>query len=122
MQFRTLLVSAILTTGLGGLAPVSRADLIAVGDQIEVAKPDIAVPSRGMSMNQVAGKFGEPTTKVPPVGKPPITRWDYPGFVVYFDHEYVIHCVVSTADSSTSTPEAPPAAPSAPAPAPAPAG
>jgi len=29
------------------------------------------------------------------VGKPPISRWEYPGFVVYFEHEHVIHSVVA---------------------------
>ena len=47
-----------------------------------------------MTMDQVATKFGAPTTKVPAVGKPPISRWEYPGFVVYFEAEHVIHSVV----------------------------
>jgi len=47
-------------------------------------------------MDQVAAKFGSPTTKVPAVGQPPISRWDYPGFVVYFERNYVIHSVVAT--------------------------
>ena len=45
-------------------------------------------------MDQVASKFGAPVTKVPAVGNPPISRWEYPGFVVYFEHEHVIHSVV----------------------------
>jgi hypothetical protein len=48
-----------------------------------------------MNMNQVAQKFGAPVTKIPAVGKPPISRWEYPGFVVYFEREFVIHSVVS---------------------------
>jgi hypothetical protein len=27
------------------------------------------------------------------VGDPPITRWEYPGFVVYFEHHLVVHTV-----------------------------
>jgi hypothetical protein len=42
----------------------------------------------------VAAKFGTPVTKVPAVGKPPISRWEYPGFVVYFEADHVIHSVV----------------------------
>ena len=48
-----------------------------------------------MTMDQVASKFGAPATKVPAVGKPPISRWEYPGFIVYFEHEHVIHSVVA---------------------------
>jgi hypothetical protein len=54
----------------------------------------VPTPTRGMTMDQVAGKFGAPATKVPAVGQPPISRWEYPGFVVYFEHEHVIHSVV----------------------------
>jgi hypothetical protein len=48
-----------------------------------------------MTMNQVAAKFGAPVSKIPAVGNPPISRWDYPGFVVYFEREHVIHSVVA---------------------------
>jgi hypothetical protein len=114
MDYRTLLVSAVLATGLGGFTQISRADLIAVGDGIAVEKSDVSTPARGMSMNQVASKFGEPTTKVPAVGKPPISRWDYPGFVVYFDHQYVIHTVVSDSAQGAAAPASPAPASAAP--------
>ena len=50
-------------------------------------------PSRGMSMEKVEATFGAPSNRVSPVGEPPITRWEYPGFVVYFEHHLVIHTV-----------------------------
>lgn len=50
-------------------------------------------PSRGMSMEKVEAKFGAPAKRVPAVGEPPITRWEYPGFVVYFEHHLVLHSV-----------------------------
>jgi hypothetical protein len=109
MDHRTLLVAAVLATGLSGLAQMSRADMIAVDSGIAVKESDVVTPSRGMSMDQVASKFGAPVTKVPPVGKPPISRWEYPGFVVYFEHEHVIHSVVAT---SPATPPSPAVAPS----------
>jgi hypothetical protein len=48
-----------------------------------------------MTMEQVASRFGKPENKVPAVGKPPISRWEYPGFVVYFENDHVIHSVVA---------------------------
>ncbi len=54
-------------------------------------------PARGMSMEKVEAAFGAPTSRVPAVGQPPITRWDYPGFVVYFEHNRVLHSVVKVA-------------------------
>jgi hypothetical protein len=51
------------------------------------------VPARGMSMEKVEASYGTPSTRAPAVGEPPITRWEYPGFVVYFEHQLVIHAV-----------------------------
>ena len=53
-------------------------------------------PARGMSMEKVEAAFGAPTSRAAPVGQPPITRWEYPGFVVYFEHRHVIHTVASS--------------------------
>jgi len=50
-------------------------------------------PTRGMTMTRVESKFGAPSNRVAPVGQPPITRWEYPGFVVYFENQHVIHTV-----------------------------
>lgn len=50
-------------------------------------------PARGMSMEKVEAVYGAPSRREPAVGEPPITRWEYPGFVVYFEHQYVIHSV-----------------------------
>ena len=99
MGYRTLLAGAALT-GLGllsGVAQTCRAETVAVDNGIAVKESDVATPTRGMTMEQVTSKFGAPVTKVPAVGQPPISRWDYPGFVVYFEHDHVIHSV--TADS-----------------------
>jgi hypothetical protein len=54
---------------------------------------DTTGPTRGLTMAKVEAKFGAPTERSAAVGTPPITRWEYPGFVVYFEHEYVIHSV-----------------------------
>jgi hypothetical protein len=50
-------------------------------------------PSRGMSMEKVEATYGAPSRRVPAIGEPPITRWEYPGFVVYFEHNLVLHSV-----------------------------
>jgi outer membrane protein assembly factor BamE (lipoprotein component of BamABCDE complex) len=51
-------------------------------------------PTRGMSMNQVQRVYGDPSVTHPWVGQPPITRWDYPEFSVFFEHRYVLTSVV----------------------------
>lgn len=52
-----------------------------------------ATPSQGMSMEQVRHGYGEPEQALPAVGRPPITRWVYKDYVVYFEHDRVIHSV-----------------------------
>jgi len=51
-------------------------------------------PTRGMTMQKVQKDWGQPAMRRAPVGEPPITRWEYPEFVVYFEHDRVIHAVL----------------------------
>src|SRR5580658_270180 len=123
MNYRALTVSAVLATGVVGFAPICRADIVASEDGIAVRDAGVAAPARGMTMAQVASKFGDPLTKVAAVGTPPISRWEYSGFVVYFERDHVIHAVVSaSAPPDPSGAASPPAAsqPAAAAPAAAP--
>jgi hypothetical protein len=89
MRYRYLLLAAVLAGGVAG------AETIAVDTGIAVKESDVATPARGMTMDQVATKFGAPVTKVPAIGRPPISRWEYPGFVVYFEADHVIHSVIA---------------------------
>jgi hypothetical protein len=50
-------------------------------------------PARGSSMARVESRFGAPASRSAPVGRPPITRWEYPGFVVFFEYDHVVHAV-----------------------------
>jgi len=52
-------------------------------------------PSRGMKMAQVKEKFGSAIKEYPAVGIPPITRWNYEGFSVYFESNTVLHSVIN---------------------------
>ena len=44
-------------------------------------------------MAQVESRFGAPAERFAAVGQPPITRWVYPAFVVYFEFDHVVHTV-----------------------------
>lgn len=52
-----------------------------------------ARPQRGLSMQQVAARYGEPSARMPAVGEPPIARWVYENYTVYFEGDRVIHAV-----------------------------
>ncbi len=60
------------------------------------------LPARGSSQGAVLKGFGEPQTRHPAVGggsaqQPPITRWDYGGFSVFFENSHVVDVVVKDA-------------------------
>jgi len=49
-----------------------------------------------MTMSTVEKRFGAPASRHPTVGQPPITRWDYTGFAVFFEKDRVIHAVATS--------------------------
>ena len=61
---------------------------------------DDARPSSGMTAASVESKFGAPEAKVAPVGDPPIARWEYKDYVVFFEYDRVIHTVIRRQASS----------------------
>ncbi len=51
-------------------------------------------PNRGSSMATVESRFGAPSNRHAAIGSPPISRWDYPQFSVYFENDRVLHTVL----------------------------
>jgi hypothetical protein len=74
---------------------VSLGQGVAVADTLEMAPAaEVAdVIPRGLSMEQVEARYGVPAERIGAVGQPPISRWVYPQFVVYFEGQFVIHAV-----------------------------
>ncbi len=50
-------------------------------------------PTRGMSQDRVEASYGQPQARASAVGDPPISSWEYPDFIVYFEYDKVIHSV-----------------------------
>ena len=50
-------------------------------------------PTRGMSQSNVVTAYGDPQSRQSAVGDPPISRWEYANFVVFFEYDRVIHSV-----------------------------
>lgn len=73
---------------------VAYAELTQTDGQVAVLATTVTTPHRGITMAQVEAQFGAPASKHEAVGQPPITRWDYPQFSVYFEHDRVLHAVV----------------------------
>ncbi len=87
-----LLASALLA---GAWVPAAHADTL----QMQVRdEAHMHLPHNGMTAAQVLRQFGKPESKLPVRGggsrwQPPIHRWVYPGYIVYFEHHHVIHAV-----------------------------
>jgi hypothetical protein len=52
------------------------------------------IPELGIDMQRVEAQYGEPSQRLEAVGEPPITRWIYPTFTVFFEHDKVLHSVI----------------------------
>ena len=83
-----------LALSLALLTPVAGADIIKipVGQQ-QSAASGVQLPQHGESSASVKRLYGEPLKSSQAVGEPPISRWQYAGFAVYFEHDHVIHAV-----------------------------
>jgi hypothetical protein len=92
MKTRILLA---LLCGFAAGGPVL-AETLVVDDQLMLRDSTVDRPKRGTTMAEVEKHFGAPVEKHPTVGQPPITRWDYAGFSVFFEHDRVIHAVATS--------------------------
>lgn len=88
-----LLIPTLLGACLGLLpAHTLYADVLLIE---EVRQADrMELPGNGLKQAEVRARFGEPTATHAPVGDPPITRWDYDGWSVYFEHDLVLFTVL----------------------------
>ena len=104
MQTRIL---AALLCGCA-LASAAVAETIVVNDEVQVRDSQVDRPKRGLTMDDVEKHFGAPVTRHPAVGgsspqQPPITRWDYNGFSVFFERDKVIDSVVTGSTVTASS-------------------
>lgn len=82
----------IALVGLAVITPATAENLLV--DQVRASEEAGAVEiQRGRTMDQVKETRGEPDSIRGPVGEPPITRWVYDKFTVYFENDRVIHAV-----------------------------
>jgi hypothetical protein len=83
------IVSAIaLLAAFGSLASAQTVNMDGA-----MARSDDGRPSRGMSQTSVETQYGSPASVKSAVGDPPISRWEYANFVVFFEYDKVIHAV-----------------------------
>ncbi len=88
-------INAIILVALsiGLLSVVSAQNLDMSGAEGSVTFDQAGKPARGMSQESVQANYGSPQSTVAAVGDPPISRWEYAEFVVFFEYDKVIHAV-----------------------------
>jgi hypothetical protein len=50
-------------------------------------------PASGSTQETVEATYGAPKAKNVAVGEPPISSWEYDGFIVFFEYDRVVHAV-----------------------------
>lgn len=90
----TRMVLALAFVALAGLAfpPHAAADVLLIEEVRQAEKMEL--PYNGMTMAEVRSHYGEPVRTHAPVGDPPITRWDYKDWSVYFEYDRVLSTVL----------------------------
>lgn len=83
-----LLTSCFLST------PIAQAETVQIPIGQQGQNKSIQRPKTGQSQDSVKQQFGNPIDWTNPVGDPPITKWTYGEFVVYFEYDHVIHSVL----------------------------
>lgn len=89
-------LNCLTLAGLLGLsiASAAQAERLLVEDLQEANMASMDTPRLGQTMEQVEIRFGTPRQRVEPVGNPPIGRWVYDGYTVYFESDRVLHTVL----------------------------
>ena len=105
---KALTLSLALAAGLLLQSPAQADTLLVERVQAETQ----ALPARGQSMSQVESRFGAPQVKHAAIAgpnnrraNPPITRWDYAGFSVYFEYSHVVDAVANKASANEIGPK-----------------
>lgn len=82
-----LIVFACFAQPLAVFADVLLIEEVRQSDQMDL-------PANGMTTVDVRARFGDPVTVHQTVGDPPITRWEYDRWSVYFEYDLVLFTVL----------------------------
>ena len=92
-MFLALTYVALLAAGIAVVPAESlSADVLLIEEVRQADRMDL--PANGTKQADVRARFGEPAATHAPVGNPPITRWDYTGWSVYFEYDVVLFTVL----------------------------
>lgn len=82
----------VLALALAFVAQMAVADVLVI-DEVRQSET-MQLPKNGFTKADIESKFGTPVKKLPPVGDPPITRWEYDTYNVFFEYDLVLFSVL----------------------------
>lgn len=74
------------------VAGSASADVLLIEEVRERMQRDL--PENGLTKSEVEQRYGRPNERRAPVGDPPISRWLYDDYSVYFERDLVIESVL----------------------------
>jgi hypothetical protein len=86
-----LTLMLVFATGLAQIG-IAQADVLLIEEVRQSGRMDL--PVNGISKDEVRARFGDPVDKIAAIGDPPITRWNYAGWSVYFEYDLVLFTVL----------------------------
>jgi len=90
----TRMVLALVLFALTALAQpvILSADVLLIEEVRQAERMEL--PGNGVNKTDVQTNFGEPVKKYAAVGDPPISRWEYDRWSVYFEYDLVLFTVL----------------------------
>ena len=85
--FKSIALAGLLMT-----AGTVTADVLLIEEVRKRMQRDL--PENGLTKSEVEQRYGRPNERRAPVGEPPISRWLYDDYSVYFEHDLVIESVL----------------------------
>jgi hypothetical protein len=95
MKTITTFIACLTLVFMSGGSALLHAEVIEIPLASQASEmQNLERPKTGMTTAQVIDQFGEPLTSTAAVGDPPISRWEYTDYYVYFEYSHVIHTVL----------------------------
>jgi hypothetical protein len=96
VRAQSILACGLLLAGglYAGGSPAETLDMEGTDNVNRLAYDESTRPTRGMTQATVEARYGAPQKTDAAVGDPPISKWYYEKFVVYFEYDKVIHAVL----------------------------
>jgi len=99
-----LAFTGILNAMSSGMAAADVLMIDVINQRPQNSPDGLKRPDRMMTMDQVQAGYGAPDTRYDAVGDPPITRWEYGSYSVYFEYQWALETVVRREGELVPTP------------------